>query len=602
MTFLRFAIVALMVQSLPAQKPSPGLLQGTVVETNSLKPLPHVRLELRPSTGRVNSIVVDSGEDGKFTFPVVEPGQYRLSASKSGYVVAEYDQAFPEAPGKSIVVRGGQAPGDIRMMMTPGGVIAGRVLDRGKPVGNARVYAAKVAYELGHRVISMVLSAVTNDLGDYSIFWLPPGRYYIVANVSDGPSMTAPVTTSIGDKAPNIFMSPQIRYVFTRAISNVVSDTEMHVPMFHPGTTEFRDARPIDIAPGAVVRSVDVHADTVHALHVRGTVTGIPVGTNRQPAAVNMALFPRDGASLSPVTYTNAQPNGFFDFARVKPGTYILAARSGNLTTRIPIDVLDRDVNGVRIELRPSIAISGRVVIERQNPDSPPPVPTALRIALLIDPIVGGFKEDYFAHRPVDAAAPVENGTFTSPNSPTTLGYLPGDYQVVVAPLLSAPAGWTNPPALPANLMNTVVPPTLQNAYVKSIQLGDADILRNGLRLTLSDSPRDPLVITIGTNAGSIEGRVSSEKRQPAGTATVALIPEDSLRFRIAHKYAVTDAEGKFQIHGIAPGDYKLFAWEQVERGAWQDPEFISRHERSGKAVRIEEGRNATVELTAISR
>ena len=36
-----------------------------------------------------------------------------------------------------------------------------------------------------------------------------------------------------------------------------------------------------------------------------------------------------------------------------------------------------------------------------------------------------------------------------------------------------------------------------------------------------------------------------------------------------------TDAMGRFHIEGLPPGDYKAFSWEDIETGAWQDPDFI---------------------------
>jgi hypothetical protein len=132
---------------------------------------------------------------------------------------------------------------------------------------------------------------------------------------------------------------------------------------------------------------------------------------------------------------------------------------------------------------------------------------------------------------------------------------------------------------------------------VKSVRLGDADVLNDGLNL--SSSIRDPLVITIGTNAGAVEGRVVNGGKQPAAAATVVLIPENRHRFRIAHRYAITDADGRFRISGVAPGEYKLFAWEQIEKGAWQDPEFVRDYESTAKSVRVEEGSRLTVELQA---
>ena len=37
---------------------------------------------------------------------------------------------------------------------------------------------------------------------------------------------------------------------------------------------------------------------------------------------------------------------------------------------------------------------------------------------------------------------------------------------------------------------------------------------------------------------------------------------------------------------GIAPGEYKIFSWEEVEDGAWEDPDFLKLFEQKGVPVR----------------
>src|SRR5207253_8170180 len=60
--------------------------------------------------------------------------------------------------------------------------IAGSIYDgHGEALGNVEVRALKASYPEGRRVLTPVASAVTNDLGEYRLFWLAPGRYYIAA-------------------------------------------------------------------------------------------------------------------------------------------------------------------------------------------------------------------------------------------------------------------------------------------------------------------------------------------------------------------------------------------------------------------------------------
>jgi len=343
-------------------------------------------------------------------------------------------------------------------------------------------------------------------------------------------------------------------------------------------------------------------------LHIRGVVTGAQgetISVNLQP------LNPSNPTSMSlygpPVSAgIQAEANGSFDKGAVAPGAYILYAQSGRLSARVSVEVRDRDLNGVNVALSPGVSVSGSVIFEGSGVNRQTPGMGALRVAMMQEPIVGGFRERSLAVTAFTApTVPQADGLFTVPAPvPQVRALLPGDYRVFVLPFLVPPAGWTDPPAtIPGiNLLQVTAPqfpPALENNYVKSIRLGDRDVLRDGL--TLEDQPRERLNIVIGTNAGTMEGRVLGPDKKPFGAATVVLIPEDGLRFRINHKYTSTDDAGHFQMKGIAPGDYKLFAWEQADRGSWQDPDFVAKYESLGKTVHVDEGGKLSIEVNSIA-
>jgi hypothetical protein len=37
----------------------------------------------------------------------------------------------------------------------------------------------------------------------------------------------------------------------------------------------------------------------------------------------------------------------------------------------------------------------------------------------------------------------------------------------------------------------------------------------------------------------------------------------------------------------IIPGEYKIYAWEQIEEGSYEDPDFMKAHESEGEKVSI---------------
>lgn len=66
-------------------------------------------------------------------------------------------------------------------------------------------------------------------------------------------------------------------------------------------------------------------------------------------------------------------------------------------------------------------------------------------------------------------------------------------------------------------------------------------------------------------------------------------MPDDRTRKDLVHSVA-TDQYGVYGIVGIAPGRYKVFAWERIEFSAWLDPNVVAEVETQGMRVELEEG------------
>jgi hypothetical protein len=109
----------------------------------------------------------------------------------------------------------------------------------------------------------------------------------------------------------------------------------------------------------------------------------------------------------------------------------------------------------------------------------------------------------------------------------------------------------------------------------------------------VAGAKQQPLEIVLSRNAGSVEVRVSDEKKQPALAAVVALVPtKDHLRNPEYYKRTTFD-ENKSRyrpIEGIVPGEYMLYAWDDIPDGAEQSAQFI--YEFEGRGVRIVVGPN----------
>ena len=77
-------------------------------------------------------------------------------------------------------------------------------------------------------------------------------------------------------------------------------------------------------------------------------------------------------------------------------------------------------------------------------------------------------------------------------------------------------------------------------------------------------------------------------RQQGLPNRTVVLVPDLRHRHRRdLYKVAATDSAGRFRLDGLTPGDYKVFAWEIVEPGAWENSEFLSKYEELGQAITV---------------
>ncbi len=142
----------------------------------------------------------------------------------------------------------------------------------------------------------------------------------------------------------------------------------------------------------------------------------------------------------------------------------------------------------------------------------------------------------------------------------------------------------------------TDLPP---GSYLKSIRFGAAE-LADGM-VHLDSRSRDRLEIILGRSAATVEGIVTDKDRRTLANTAVALVPEGTRRQRLdLYKSATSDESGRFQLQAIAPGNYLVFAWEEIEDRSWLNPDFIARNEATARRIQITERSRENVELVAI--
>jgi hypothetical protein len=136
--------------------------------------------------------------------------------------------------------------------------------------------------------------------------------------------------------------------------------------------------------------------------------------------------------------------------------------------------------------------------------------------------------------------------------------------------------------------------------YYKAARFGNREVLDSGFEL--NSQPADLLEVILSPNAAKITVTVVDENQKPVQGATAAIITSDLARRKRQdlNKSVVSNAAGQVTFDGLAPGEYKVFAWEDIAPGAWQSPETIRTYDSRGQNVRLVENSRENITLRAI--
>jgi len=527
-------------KSTPPPKTDECKISGMVVKLAASEPLRKAKVQLQSADDRTHSTSIVTDSSGHFELKGIQPGRYKLVVSRSGFVPEEYGQRKPDDPGAILTLRPGQEMKDLLFRLIPSAVITGRILDEdGEPLALVTVSALREVYDEGKRTLATSSAVSTNDLGEYRLFGLQPGRYFVTA--------VYPHWGRFGGNGDDS--------------DSADPQQQGYAKVFYPGTPDAAKAIRIPVKAGEEVPSIEILMRPVSVYHIRGHVYNEIA--RKAGTEIRVILMPkRSGREWD---FSNRQAiaerkDGEFTIPEVLPGSYVLMAlwfdEGKSFASRLPVDVGNADVDGIILTISADVSVSGRVVWD----GAPSLQATELSVSLRPKDMGWNF---WGSSTRLDA----ENSfTLKDVSDGTYFAEITGESK---------------------------------DCYIKDVRYGASNALDDGF--TVTKGVLANLEITVSSRGARLQGAVADTDGLPATGVQVILVPEESRRnLHRLYRTGTTDQYGHFEIRGIAPGDYKLFSWDEVESGAWEDAEFLKPFEEKAEKVSVQDGDQKTLNLTAI--
>jgi len=496
-----------------------------------------------------------SDRDGVFTFKGIAAGSYTVRVQKDGFFGKPEGGVYQ--PTAAIHVRVlPKETANANLSMAPGAIVGGRIYDaNGQVMSNANVQIFTVAYAFGHAVLAPLVAKVTDDRGEYRLFWVPPGDYYLAVT----PRLPAPTPG--------------------------VPASTLTVKTFYPGVTDIGQARLVSIRGGEDMGGMDIGIRAAQAFKVSGQISSLlppPAPPQLGAPGVNGAVLmllnrdpaaPDDGGTRAAGTVPLLPTTGQFELANVLPGAYELFARVSDPSAasggappfawgRARFEVRDNDVSNISITVPPTVEVRGTTAVTGAAK-----IPPNARVTLL--PADATVKHPAYQLVFTRSGLVAPDGTFSVP------AVLEGHYRVAGVAGLGS------------------------DLYLADVRQGAMSVFDLGF--SVSTRSNDPIQVVVRSGAGTVEGVVLEAPLKGFPGANVVLVPEASRRENLALYFPTTsDASGRFVIRGVPPGDYKLFAWESIRPFAYQNAAFLAKHEDRGRIVHIIQGGTVNAELNVI--
>lgn len=469
--------------------------------------------------------------DGSYTVEVA-PGTYTVRAERNGYVPTSYKMDDSASDSTPLTVEAGQHLGTINLHLPKGGVITGRIQDEnGEPLVGEPV---TVTPKERRTFVGVSRALYTDDRGIYRAYGLPTGSYYISVRVQE-------------------------MRIVTGAGNVMEMRSEQSQNTYYPGVTSLEEAAEIKVTEGVETAGIDFRINTraTDGARILGRITNQETGQPMPRVSVNVR--PLETQMYSP-NFTMTDAEGRYEIKGLSPGKYIVDARpvlgldsNEDIAAPLPQEVIvEKGPVEVNFEMGRGGQIIGQFVLENgQVPKE------AAKFYVMLQPI--GSARLGSVGRP---NRPDNEGRFTIKQVPN------GTFRLS-ASLADAPY------------------------YLKSVMLGDTDVLESGIPVESGGEVRD-VVVVLSDAVATVRGRVLGPKG-PLPGASVTFVSVDLLTapdpsaLSRGMSGATTDQRGQFEIKAIRPGRYLLAALPN--RPQWKTPEemveFVRSHQDRFQAIEL---------------
>jgi len=551
-------------------KTGTGRIRGRVTTIDNGSPVR--RAQVRISGPDIGSKAAMTDQDGGYEFRDLPAGRFSLSVSKSGFVPMQYGQNRPFEPGKPIELAEGQAVDKANVSLPRGSVLSGRVVDEfGEPVADAMVMAMRMQYINGRRrLVNAGRSSQSNDLGQFRLYGLPPGEYYVSATLH---TMDLAIGDMMGPGGP-VGSSPASGYA----------------PTYFPSSPSPADAQRVTVETGQELGSIDIALAPVKLAKVSGTV----MGSDGKPlAGATIMLMPntRETMFFMPGGTSRTSRDGQFTLSNVVPGDYSLQVRAmggammftdmgGTMAfamnsngpppqqqsarqepefAAVGVSVAGEDVSGLVVVTSHGAKATGRLVFEG---GTKPENLSSMRIAApQADPDGGPVPG-------IGNSNVKEDGTFE-------IGGLIGNRVLrVIMPL----KGW----------------------QLKSVSVNGTDVTDSGIDFKPGEDVAGiELELTRKTTA--ISGTVTDASGQALKDYTVVVFSDDQQKWTLPMNRwtasARPDQDGQFKFNNLPPGGYYAIAVDYVAAGEWTDPDWLEHMRPKATRFTLDDGKTKTLDL-----